>query len=142
MVDGRSIISLIGDRQDLTEFRKRNWVGTFDQYLDIVRHDPQVTRNAFQRVYDMVMAAGTETYERGREKRTHYRFFDDPQQDGRDAIYGLDPVLQQLVNAFKSAARGYGIERRVLLLHGPGGQQQEHDCAAAESGPGTLFTDR
>ena len=26
-----------------------------------------------------------------------------------------------LVNVFKSAAKGYGIERRVLLLHGPVG---------------------
>ncbi len=27
----------------------------------------------------------------------------------------------QLVNTFKSAALGYGTERRVLLLHGPVG---------------------
>ena len=30
----------------------------------------------------------------------------------------------QLVNAFKSAAKGYGTERRVLLLHGPVGSSK------------------
>src|SRR5436190_22897158 len=29
-----------------------------------------------------------------------------------------------LVNAFKSAAKGYGTERRVLLLHGPVGSSK------------------
>ena len=29
-----------------------------------------------------------------------------------------------LVNAFKSAAKGYGIEKRVLLLHGPVGSSK------------------
>ncbi|HMP17035.1 MAG TPA: serine protein kinase, partial [Gemmatales bacterium] len=38
-----------------------------------------------------------------------------------DAIYGLDRTLSQLVNVFKSAALGYGTERRVILLHGPVG---------------------
>ena len=30
----------------------------------------------------------------------------------------------QLVNAFKSAAKGYGTEQRVLLLHGPVGSSK------------------
>ncbi|HEX4613434.1 MAG TPA: serine protein kinase, partial [Urbifossiella sp.] len=38
-----------------------------------------------------------------------------------DGIYGLDRPLMQLVNTFKSAALGYGTERRVILLHGPVG---------------------
>ena len=37
---------------------------------------------------------------------------------------GLDQALTQLVNAFKSAAQGYGIEKRVLLLHGPVGSSK------------------
>ena len=62
--------------------------------------------------------------ESGREKRVHYRFFDDPDNDGRDAVFGLDRPLHHLVNAFKSAAAGYGIESRVLLLHGPVGSSK------------------
>ena len=99
--------------------------GTFEEYLDLVRADPKVTRNAFQRVYDMIMSYGTETYEASRgEMRTHYPFFDDPYENGRDAVFGLDGTLESLVNALKSAARGYGIEKRVLLLHGPVGSSK------------------
>ena len=42
----------------------------------------------------------------------------------RDAVFGLDDQLASLVNAFKSAAQGYGIEKRVLLLHGPVGSSK------------------
>ncbi len=39
-------------------------------------------------------------------------------------MFGLDASLNLLVNAFKSAAQGYGIEKRVLLLHGPVGSSK------------------
>jgi len=125
MSKGRNIIALIGQRQDLEQFRKKHWEGSFEEYLDIVRQAPQTTRNAFQRVYDMILSYGTETYEPSRgETRTHYKFFNDPIDDGRDAVFGLDEPLEHLVNALKSAARGYGIEKRVLLLHGPVGSSK------------------
>jgi serine protein kinase len=124
MSGGRSLISLIGDRQDRDQFQKENWTGTFEDYLEIVKQRPEVTRNAYQRIYDMILAAGTDTYEVAREKRAHYKFFDDPENKGADAVFGLDDSIQMLVNAFKSAAAGYGIEKRVLLLHGPVGSSK------------------
>src|SRR5262245_55875253 len=73
----------------------------------------------------MITAAGTHVYEESRGvKRVHYKFFDDPENEGRDAVYGLDDSLESLVNALKSAAKGYGIEKRVLLLHGPVGSSK------------------
>ena len=120
MSQSREIISLVSSRQDLEQFRKKHWIGTFEDYLDIVRDNPKVARNAFERVYDMICSYGSETYEVGRgEHRVHYRFFDDPDDQGRDAVFGLDESLDAFVNALKSAAKGYGIEKRVLLLHGP-----------------------
>src|SRR4029078_11645012 len=125
MSHGREIISLVAQRQDLEQFRRKNWVGTFEEYLDLVRQKPEVTRNAFERVYDMIMTAGTTWYEEsGGVKRVHYKFFDDPENEGRDAVFGLDEPLEHLVNALKSASKGYGIEKRVLLLHGPVGSRQ------------------
>ena len=125
MSGGRQIISLISERQDLDQFRRKNWVGTFEEYLDMARAEPHITRNAFERVYDMIVSYGQETYEIARgEKRTHYKFFDDPDDEGRDAVFGLDESLEHLVNALKSAAKGYGIEKRVLLLHGPVGSSK------------------
>jgi serine protein kinase len=124
MSSGSSIISLIAERQDLDQFRKKTWVGSFEAYLDLVRQDPRIVRNAFERVYDMILAYGTSTYEVNREKHVRYRFFDDPDHDGEDAVFGLEESLAALVNALKSAAKGYGIEKRVLLLHGPVGSSK------------------
>lgn len=124
MGDGHTIISLIAQRQDLEQFRKKTWQGSFENYLDLVREQPQVTRNAFQRVYDMIMSYGTEFYESNRNKLVRYKFFQDPDHHGQDAVFGLDEALASLVNALKSAALGYGIEKRVLLLHGPVGSSK------------------
>ena len=124
MSGGRKIVSLIAQQQDVEQFRRKNWVGAFEEYLDIVRSRPQVTRNAYERLYDMIMSYGTEAYEDCRERRLHYCFFDDPVENGHDAVFGLDGALEELVNAFKSAAKGYGTEKRVLLLHGPVGSSK------------------
>lgn len=120
-MDGRSLVSVIGELQDVDGFRDRYWSGTFEEYLAIVRDDPAVARSAFQRLYDMIVSYGTEEYTWNRETIIHYPFFDDPFDGGRDAIYGMDKSLMQLVQIFESAARRYGTEKRVLLLHGPVG---------------------
>jgi serine protein kinase len=124
MANGSEIIRLVSDRQDRDQFRRKNWVGTFEEYLDIVHAHPEVTRTAYQRLYDMILSYGVEKVRIGRESVTHYNFFDDPDGGGKDAVFGLGGTLVQLVNALKSAAKGYGIERRVLLLHGPVGSSK------------------
>jgi serine protein kinase len=148
-MSGREVISLIAERQDLDQFRKKSWVGSFEEYLDLVRNQPAIARNAFERVYDMIIAAGSEAYEESRgETRTHYFFFDDPEDHGRDAVFGLDRSLEMFVNAIKSAAQGYGIEKRVLLLHGPVGSSKSTIARLLKKGlqrysgrdEGALFT--
>ena len=42
------------------DFKKLNWTGTFEEYLDIVYNNPKTARNAYQRLYDMIMSHGTE----------------------------------------------------------------------------------
>ncbi|HKZ71289.1 MAG TPA: hypothetical protein VJ020_14475, partial [Anaerolineales bacterium] len=116
-----SILSRIAQMQDTSGFRGQHWEGTFEDYLSLVRQDSKVARSAFQRLYDMVVSYDSEEYTRNRETLIHYRFFDDPFENGKDAIYGLDKPLMDLVRIFQSAARRYGTERRVLLLHGPVG---------------------
>ncbi len=122
---GSSIISFVSQSQDLNRFEREHWVGSFEEYLDLVRQNPAITRNAYQRLYDMIMSYGVDEFSTNRgERKQHYRFFDDPVNDGRDAVFGLDSALEQLVNALKSAAQGYGIEKRILLLHGPVGSSK------------------
>jgi serine protein kinase len=121
MNENTSLLTKLGELQEARNFKSLHWEGSFDDYLEIIRQDPKVTRTAFQRIYDMVQSYGCEEYVRNRENLTHYNFFDDPFESGRDAVFGLDRPLMELVRMFQSAARRYGTERRVLLLHGPVG---------------------
>lgn len=106
------------------EFRALTWTGTFEEYLEIVKKNPRILRTSYQRLYDMILSFGTEDYEDSRKKMIHYNFFDDPVDNGKDAVYGLDVYLMKLMNALKSAAYRYGTEKRVLLLHGPVGSSK------------------
>jgi serine protein kinase len=124
MSTGKAILASIRQQLNLTEYRKTHWEGSFDQYLDIVREHPEVTRTAYQRLYDMIISHGTEEVFENKEKIIRYKFFTEYAAKHSDAIYGLDRPLMQLVHAFKSAAKGYGTERRVLLLHGPVGSSK------------------
>lgn len=114
-------VAQIGALQDIQNYKELHWEGSFDEYLAIVRERPAVVRSAYQRVYDMIESYGREEYIDSRKKLVRYPFFRDEANGGKDAVYGLDIPLMRLVNVFKSAAQGYGTEKRVLLLHGPVG---------------------
>jgi len=119
-----SVLSLIHQGQNSEYFRELNWEGSFEEYLEIVQQNPRVTRTAFQRVYDMILACGKEEYSEYKRKIIRYNFFKDLPNHGRDAVYGLDIHLSKMVDIFKAAAHRYGTERRVLLLHGPVGSSK------------------
>src|SRR5215208_3468926 len=121
MATGSAILSSLRSDVDIHDYRKLHWEGSFEDYLNIVTEHPQVTRTAYQRLYDMILSHGTEDTYENKEKVTLFKFFNDFAARHGDAIYGIDRTLAQLVNTFKSAAQGYGTEKRVLLLHGPVG---------------------
>src|SRR4051794_34940842 len=124
MSTGKALLESLRSEINLGDYRKKHWEGSFEEYLDIVREHPEVTRTAYQRLYDMVLSHGVEEYYENKEKHQRFKFFTDFAAKYGDAIYGLDKILMQLANAFKSAAQGYGTERRVLLLHGPVGSSK------------------
>jgi serine protein kinase len=118
------LTTLIDRKLDVVNFREQHWEGTFWEYLDIVAETPAVARNAFQRVYDMILSYGAENFTQFKQDYVRYHYFGDPIDHGADAIYGLERPLTQLVDFFKSAAQGYGTEKRILLLHGPVGSSK------------------
>src|SRR3954449_13576897 len=115
------LVSRIAALQDKSSFKELHWEGSLEEYLKIVRENPRVTRTAFQRIYDMILSHGKTEYIDNKKRVIRYHFFHDEPNGGRDAVYGLDVPLMKLVNVFKSAAQGYGTEKRVILLHGPVG---------------------
>jgi serine protein kinase len=124
MSTGKAILASIRQQWNLDEYQKTHQEVTFEEYLEIVREHPEVTRTAYQRLYDMIISHGTDEVYENKEKIIRYKFFTEFASRVGDAIFGLDRPLMQLVNAFKSAAKGYGTERRVLLLHGPVGSSK------------------
>ncbi|WP_409177385.1 PrkA family serine protein kinase [Brevibacillus fortis] len=86
------------------------WRGTFAEYLDLVRKNPQIAQTAHSRVYNMIKSAGVEENEDGSRS---YQFF------SRE-IFGLDRSVERLVEEyFHSAARRLDVRKRILLLMGP-----------------------
>jgi serine protein kinase len=118
------MIGRIAAMQDYKLYKELHWEGTFEEYLNIVRERPQVARNAYQRLYDMVMSYGTEEFVDNKKKLTRYNFFSDPSANGNNAIFGLEIPLMKLVHVLRAAAQGYGPEKRVILLHGPVGSSK------------------
>jgi serine protein kinase len=123
-----SLLDVIESAHDRARYAALHWEGSFEEYLAIVEANPGVARNAWQRLFDMIESHGV-TEARlgaralgatGRPVR-RYKIFDDPFQNGRDGVFGLDEPLEQLVQTIQAGARGFGPERRVILLHGPVG---------------------
>ncbi|HTL53809.1 MAG TPA: serine protein kinase, partial [Planctomycetota bacterium] len=142
------ILELLKKEYDRDGFRSLHWTGSFNDYLELCRKKPEATRNAYQRLYDMILSFGTEDVTDRRDHFTRYKFFSDPLANGHDAIYGLDKPIARFVNILKSAAQGYGTEKRVLLLHGPVGSAKSTMARLLKRGveaysrtePGALYS--
>jgi serine protein kinase len=102
------------------QYQALRWEGSFQDYLHLLEEDPLICRNAWQRLIDMVEAHGTEPSPLPGVSR-RWKLFDDPFDEGRDAVFGLDEPIDRLVGIFKAGAMGLGPEKRVVLLHGPVG---------------------
>src|SRR6266487_2558012 len=99
----------------LEEYRDRErgllWEGTFAQYFEIATKKSEVSRLAHERIYHMIMDAGTETTRTGEPR---YNFFS-------LEIFGIEKPLQQIVEYFHSAAQRLEVRKRIMLLMGPVG---------------------
>src|SRR5690625_4573268 len=91
------------------EEKSLQWEGTFADYLEIVKQQPQVAQTAHSRVYNMIKSAGI-TEDNG--KKT-YHFFE-------EEIFGLEEAMERLVEEyFHPAAKRLDVKKRILLLMGP-----------------------
>ena len=108
---------------DPRRHRALHWEGSYREYLTLVEGAPLAARNAWQRTLDMLERHGS-TPSPSRAAGRRWKLFDDPFDGGRDAVYGLDVTLDLLVQTIRAGARGFGPERRVLLLHGPVGSSK------------------
>jgi serine protein kinase len=115
---------------DQREFKTLNEELSFEEYVERVKKNPRLARNAFQYMNDMIMSKGTSQFERYRRKHTRYHFF----TEASEPIFGLEDTLEKLVNWIQGAAGHYGAEKRVLLLHGPVGSAKSTICRDLKRG--------
>ena len=86
-----------------------DWSGTFADYLAMVVENPSMVKLAHARIRDAILAQRVNTSPIG---EPIYRLFEND-------IFGLDDVLQRIVEYFDAAVKGTEARKRILLLLGP-----------------------
>ncbi|HHD2751393.1 TPA: PrkA family serine protein kinase [Clostridium perfringens] len=111
-------------KSDREKHNKQKFKGTFIDYLEIVKDNPDVAKLSHKRIYDLIVDKGFEILRPeenakikkiyGNEKIKKYNFF-------KDDFYGIDTVIMKLMNYFHSASMKGEEARQVLYLVGPVG---------------------
>jgi serine protein kinase len=111
-------------RRDREERRNSRFEGTFLEYAELVKKNPELAILAHQRIYNLVTGPGVEvirTDENPRLRRIYgndvikrYKFFSED-------FFGIDKTIMKLVRYFHSAAMAGEEARQVLYLVGPVG---------------------
>ena len=111
----------------LTDRESRNkekFEGTFLDYLEVVKADPDVAKLSHKRVYDIIMSKGMKLLKGdenpkirkiyGNETIKRYGYF-------KEDFFGIDKVVMKIVNYLNSASMKGEEARQVLYLVGPVG---------------------
>ncbi|MCX7951702.1 MAG: PrkA family serine protein kinase [Clostridiales bacterium] len=111
-------------KSDREKKSKEKFEGTFLEYLEIVKNNPEIAKLSHKRMYDIILEKGYEILKPeenprirkiyGNELIKKYNFF-------KDEFFGIDKVLMKLVNYFYSASMKGEESRQVLYLVGPVG---------------------
>lgn len=112
---------ILSDRENSNN---EKFQGTFLDYLEVVKKNPDVAKLAHKRMYDIITSQGFEILKPeenyrikkiyGNETIKRYNFF-------KDNFFGIDQVIMKLVNYLHSAAMKGEESRQVLYLVGPVG---------------------
>jgi serine protein kinase len=105
------------------EKKKAKFKGTFIEYLEMIKDDPDTVKLAHKRLYEVICDHGLSTIDvdsdgyrdifNGDKIRT-YDYF-------KEEFFGMESVINKLMRFLKSAAHKGEESRQVLLLMGPVG---------------------
>jgi len=95
---------------------------SFSWYIEELLDNPNVARNAHQRLADMFDYYGS-TYDEETGVMKYELASEDPLEDGENVFYGsnVHSAIHEFVNKVRSGSRGLGTEKRIKLLLGPVG---------------------
>lgn len=110
--------------KDRESKQHESFEGSFLEYLNIVKNNPELTVLAHERMYQLIVNWGVEaikTEDNQRLKRIYgkeiikkYKFFE-------NEFYGIDKIIMEIVRYFHSAAMRGEESRQVLYMVGPVG---------------------
>lgn len=110
--------------KDRAERQKLEWHGTFVDYLELVRKQPEHARLAHARMHTMLTTPGVYPLDLEQDPRAKrvfgdrsveiYKFFE-------GEFFGMERTLEKIVRYYQSAAMGGEEARQVLYLMGPVG---------------------
>ncbi|MGI5921278.1 MAG: serine protein kinase [Syntrophomonadaceae bacterium] len=111
-------------KNDRQQKSYQSFAGTFLDYLEIVKENPEIAKLAHQRMFQIITEPGVQvikTEDHAKLRRIYgndiikkYRFFESD-------FYGIDKTLMEIVRYFHSAAMSGEESRQVLYLVGPVG---------------------
>jgi len=111
-------------KTDREKSNTQKFEGSFLDYLNIVKENPDAVKLAHNRIYEMIISRGIEELKAEENPRVRkiygndiirkYGFF-------REEFYGIDKIIMKLASYFKSAAMKGEESRQVLYLVGPVG---------------------
>ncbi len=123
-------------KKDRSENERKNFEGTFLDYMLLVKKEPEIAMLAHQRLFRIISEAGIEILKTdknprlrrlyGNETIKKYKFFEE--------FYGIDLSVMKIARYFNSAAMEGEEARQVLYLVGPVGSGKSSIMEALKKG--------
>ncbi|PCJ58501.1 MAG: hypothetical protein COA79_13380 [Planctomycetota bacterium] len=123
----KSLLSII---EESSKDQKEEII-SFNDYLELVKKEPWVTRNSSQLLHDMLLSSGT-THKviTGKPIKHHYNFFEDEKFVGKNIVYGQQKAKENLVEKIHNASKGGESAKRLWILLGPPGSAKSRSMDA------------
>ena len=126
-------------RSDRETNSPSDWQGSFLEYLELVKVDPEIPKLSHSRIYERILSYGVDQIPESEQSTSPllgatktFRFFSED-------FFGIEKVINQIVRYFHSAALKGEESRQVLYLMGPVGSGKtslaERLEVALEEGP-------
>jgi len=127
----RTFADLFDDQSQSAENAR---VYSFDEYLDLVRKEPWVTRDAPQILHDMLLSTGVEhSIISGKPIVHKYNFFENDDLIGKNVVFGQQRAKENLVEKIDNASRGAEASKRLWILLGPPGSAKSRSMDAIKT---------
>lgn len=120
--------------EDSNHDRAKEEILSFNDYLDLVKREPWITRNSSQVLHDMLLSSGTEhKIVSGKPVKHLYKFFEDTHFVGGSVVFGQQKAKENLVEKIDNASRGGEAAKRLWILLGPPGSAKSRSMDAIKN---------